>query len=71
VIPFTKSDEKHIKAYYDKDGQIDTQKALGEPLRILINVKDLEQTLDLKKEVILTMLSQLEKEDGGEFIKLE
>lgn len=31
----------------------------------------MEHALDLKKEIILTMLSQLEKEEDGQFIKLE
>ena len=36
----------------------------GQKLYVSLNVKDLLATLDLKKEVVLTMLNQLEKLDS-------
>lgn len=60
--------EHEIKGLYTKaEGglkfiQLDQQEALnGEKLYVSLNVKSLLNTLDLKKEVVLTMLNQLQK----------
>ncbi len=44
---------------------------LDEPVRVYVNVKDSSASMDLRREVVLTMLSQLEKTHQGEFLKFE
>jgi len=60
--------EQEISKYYSeyegngkKRIDINSVKNIKQPLYVFLNVKELTQTLDLKKEIVITMLNQLEK----------
>lgn len=67
--------ETAIKKYYDKETKLihlEEMEALEAPLYVFLNAKEICQQLDLKKEVVLTMLNSLEKiDESKQFFKLE
>lgn len=63
---------KHLYSKETKNIQLEKVEELEAPLYVFLNAKELCQQLDLKKEVILTMLNSLEKIDPSKsFFKLE
>lgn len=62
--------EEHLEAYYNKDGYIrldEIPEIASTSIYVAIDTKDLTSMLDLKKEVVMTMLNQLEQVEGGFF----
>lgn len=62
--------EEHLESYYNNDGyiRIDEIPELGRgSMYLAIDTKDLTNMLDLKKEVVMTMLNQLEQVEGSFF----
>lgn len=61
--------ENEIESLYDKGTKkIDTKALLdGAPMYIAIATKELINGLDLKKEIVMTMLNQLEKVENNFF----
>lgn len=71
IEQFDKEDD--LKEFYAGEGQsksISLEEHLEQPMYICLDTKELCNMLDLKKEVILTMLNQLEKVDG-KFFRVE
>ena len=70
--------ESQIAEYYEDNAEglsvinVEECEDLEGPLYLFLNAKETGDLLDLKKEVILTMLNSLEKLDNGKsFFKLE
>lgn len=62
--------EAELKEYYNEAGRIEiseVEEIPEETMYIAIDTKDLMNQLDLKKEIVLTMLNQLEKVEGSFF----
>lgn len=68
--------EAELEEYYEGEGMKKTidfaslPEVSEHPMYICLDTKELQNMLDLKKEVILTMLNQLEKVEGS-FFKVE